>query len=263
MIFDLDGVVTDTASVHATAWKAMFDSYLKECAAREGVAFEPFDEDADYRRYVDGKPRYDGVRDFLAAHGLTLPFGDPKDSKGSSLAEPRTTKLWRKYHLSYDQTRYVTEQVRHELKLSRPKQRRRTIARLDKYEVERLIEAAYRRGSRYGLMVKMLFYIDARVGEFVNIKVNDLHLELEPPQVYLAVAKGQSDGFVPILPVLAQELRTHLTGRTTTYLFESNRRAPTPRARFSCVGSKDAGCHALLVHVQPTAAPMDHLQRAL
>jgi integrase/recombinase XerD len=97
--------------------------------------------------------------------------------------------------------------------------------------VGRLIEAAYRKGSRYGLMVKTLFYTGARVSEFINIQVVDLRLDLEPPQVYLAVAKGGSDGYVPILPALAQELRTHLSGRKAIYLFESNRHAPyTPRA---------------------------------
>jgi integrase/recombinase XerD len=115
--------------------------------------------------------------------------------------------------------------VRRELELSRPKERRRTVARLDRFEVERLIEAAYRKGSRYGLMVKTLFYTGARVSEFVNIKAPDLYLDLEPPQVYLAVAKGGSDGYVPILPTLAQELRTYLSGRKTVYLFESNRRS--------------------------------------
>ena len=71
--------------------------------------------------------------------------------------------------------------------------------------------------------VKTLFYTSARVSELVNIKVEDLRLELEPPQIYLAVAKGGSDGYVPILPNLAQELRTHLSGRKAGYLFESNR----------------------------------------
>jgi integrase/recombinase XerD len=61
------------------------------------------------------------------------------------------------------------------------------------------------------------------VSEFVNIHVTDLHLALDPPQVYIAHAKGGSDGYVPILPNLAQELRTHLAGRRTGYLFESNR----------------------------------------
>lgn len=136
-----------------------------------------------------------------------------------------TSKLWRKHHLSYDQSRYVVESVRHELKLTKPKHRRRSVERLDRFEIETLIEAAYRKGSRYGLMVKTLFYTGARVSEFINIKVADLHLDLMPPQIYLAVAKGGSDGYVPILPNLAQELRTFLSGRKTTYLFESNRRA--------------------------------------
>jgi integrase/recombinase XerD len=92
-----------------------------------------------------------------------------------------TTKLWRKHHLSYDQSRYVVAQVRRALKLSAPRERRRTVERLDKQEVGRLIEAAYRKGSRYGLMVKTLFYTGARVSEFVNIRVVDLRLDLEPP----------------------------------------------------------------------------------
>lgn len=142
-----------------------------------------------------------------------------------------TTKLWRKHHLSYDQSRYVIERVRRALDLEKPKERRRTVARLDHLEVERLIEAAYHKSSRYGLMVKTLFYTGARVGEFTHIKVEDLHLDLKPPQIYLAVAKGGSDGFVPILPTLAQELRTYLNGRRITYLFESNRRTRySPRA---------------------------------
>jgi integrase/recombinase XerD len=142
-----------------------------------------------------------------------------------------TTKLWRKHHLSYDQSRYVVAQVRRALQLSAPRERRRTVERLDRHEVERLIEAAYRKGSQYGLMVKTLFYTGARVSEFINIRVVDLRLDLEPPQVYLAIAKGGSDGYVPILPALAQELRTHLSGRKALYLFESNRHAPyTPRA---------------------------------
>jgi beta-phosphoglucomutase family hydrolase len=78
VIFDLDGVITQTAKVHAAAWKTMFDGYLKERAAKEGTPFEPF-TDADYRRYVDGKPRYDGVRDFLGSRAITLSYGEPND----------------------------------------------------------------------------------------------------------------------------------------------------------------------------------------
>ncbi len=80
VIFDLDGVVTRTAKVHAAAWKRLFDDYLRDRAKAGGGAFEPFDIDADYRRYVDGKPRYDGVRSFLEARGIQLPYGAPGDS---------------------------------------------------------------------------------------------------------------------------------------------------------------------------------------
>jgi beta-phosphoglucomutase family hydrolase len=79
VLFDLDGVVTDTASVHATCWKQMFDKYLQKRASQRGEAFRPFDLAADYRLYVDGKPRFDGVRDFLASRSIRLPEGNPDD----------------------------------------------------------------------------------------------------------------------------------------------------------------------------------------
>ena len=75
-LFDLDGVLTDTASVHAAAWKHTFDEFLRR---RDGDGFSPFDAVADYDAYVDGKPREDGVRDFLKARGITLPEGAPDD----------------------------------------------------------------------------------------------------------------------------------------------------------------------------------------
>jgi beta-phosphoglucomutase family hydrolase len=78
-LFDLDGVLTDTASVHKTAWKAMFDSYLQDRAKRTGDPFVPFDIDADYLNYIDGKKRQDGVRSFLDARNITLPDGNPDD----------------------------------------------------------------------------------------------------------------------------------------------------------------------------------------
>lgn len=79
VLFDLDGVITDTAAVHAQAWKTMFDEYLQQRAAREGEAFEPFTFEGDYKPYVDGKPRYDGVRSFLQSRGIDLPEGTPDD----------------------------------------------------------------------------------------------------------------------------------------------------------------------------------------
>jgi hypothetical protein len=74
-LFDLDGVLTQTAKVHAAAWKEMFDGFLRERAAGTSGPFVPFDPVADYDEYVDGMPRYDGVRSFLAARGIDLPEG--------------------------------------------------------------------------------------------------------------------------------------------------------------------------------------------
>ena len=82
-LFDLDGVLTQTARVHAAAWKEMFDEYLRGYAERTGTAFVPFDAHTDYDRYVDGKPRYDGVRSFLESRDIHLPEGSPGDAPGS------------------------------------------------------------------------------------------------------------------------------------------------------------------------------------
>jgi beta-phosphoglucomutase family hydrolase len=78
-LFDLDGVLTRTAKVHAAAWKEMFDDYLRQRAERTGEKFVAFDAGDDYDEYVDGKPRYDGVRSFLASRGIELPDGSPGD----------------------------------------------------------------------------------------------------------------------------------------------------------------------------------------
>ncbi len=83
-IFDLDGVITRTARVHAAAWKVMFDAFLQQYAVKTGTQFSPFNLEYDYRRYVDGKPRYDGVVSFLASRGITLPYGSPEDAPGSA-----------------------------------------------------------------------------------------------------------------------------------------------------------------------------------
>lgn len=79
VLLDMDGVLTDTASVHASAWKRMFDEYLRTRAVSTGEAFVPFDIESDYKHHVDGKPRYDGVRDFLRARGIELPEGGADD----------------------------------------------------------------------------------------------------------------------------------------------------------------------------------------
>ena len=81
-LFDLDGVLTDTARVHVAAWRQTFDEFLARRASALGTQPVPFDPVADYELYVDGKPRYDGVRDFLASRGIKLPEGDRLDPPG-------------------------------------------------------------------------------------------------------------------------------------------------------------------------------------
>jgi beta-phosphoglucomutase family hydrolase len=78
-LFDLDGVLTQTAKVHAAAWKQTFDEYLRRRSVQGGERFIPFDPVRDYDEYVDGKPRYDGVRSFLQARHVDLPEGTPGD----------------------------------------------------------------------------------------------------------------------------------------------------------------------------------------
>jgi beta-phosphoglucomutase family hydrolase len=82
-LFDLDGVLTRTAEIHAAAWREMFDAYLRERAIQSGERFVAFDPVGDYDEYVDGKPRYEGVRSFLAARRIELPQGAPSDAAGA------------------------------------------------------------------------------------------------------------------------------------------------------------------------------------
>src|SRR5687767_3393731 len=87
VLFDLDGVLTSTAAIHAEAWKRMFDEFLDRRRAADGATADlerlrPFDIDCDYKRYVDGKPRYEGVRSFLASRQIDLPWGNPADAPG-------------------------------------------------------------------------------------------------------------------------------------------------------------------------------------
>ncbi|RLP98940.1 HAD family phosphatase [Micromonospora sp. CV4] len=78
-LFDLDGVLTQTAKVHNAAWTETFDEFLRQRATATGEPFQPFDPGPDYNRYVDGRPRADGVRSFLASRGIVLPEGSPDD----------------------------------------------------------------------------------------------------------------------------------------------------------------------------------------
>jgi len=82
-LFDLDGVLTETATVHAAAWKETFDRFLKAQAQKDGTPFRPFDAKADYDEFVDGKPREEGTRSFLASRHIDLPDGQPDDPPGA------------------------------------------------------------------------------------------------------------------------------------------------------------------------------------
>jgi beta-phosphoglucomutase family hydrolase len=104
VVFDMDGVVTQTAVVHAAAWKKLFDAYLRDRAEEAGTPFVPFDEHADYERYVDGKNRYDGVRSFLASRGIELPEGSPDDPPGTDTVQA----------MGNDKDTYFLAQVRSE-----------------------------------------------------------------------------------------------------------------------------------------------------
>ncbi|OGX10005.1 MAG: hydrolase [Omnitrophica WOR_2 bacterium GWA2_37_7] len=96
-IFDLDGVVTKTALVHAAAWKEMFNEYLKLRADRDGEPFKEFTYKGDYLPYIDGKPRYQGVKSFLASRGINLPFGD----KGAAVDEESVCGLGNKKNIKF------------------------------------------------------------------------------------------------------------------------------------------------------------------
>lgn len=79
VLFDMDGVLTMTMKIHAACWKRMFDDYLRQRTTSHGQVFRPFEVATDYKAYVDGKLRYDGVQAFLASRGIELPYGSPED----------------------------------------------------------------------------------------------------------------------------------------------------------------------------------------
>jgi len=139
-----------------------------------------------------------------------------------------TTRLWRKHHLTYDQARYVSKEVRRSLGIEQVKTRKRVVERLSRDEEKRLIQHAYKNRSEHGLLIKTLFQTGARVSEFANIKVE--HFFFDELMILIDKGKGGKSRYVPILSELAQELRTHLGDRGTGYLFETNRHMPySPR----------------------------------
>ena len=117
-----------------------------------------------------------------------------------------TKKLWRQHHLTYDQTHYVAKEVRRALAIERPKTRKRVVARLSREEERQLIAHAYRVQGTRGLLIKTLFHTGARVSEFVNITADEVFFEEQ--MILISKAKGGKSRYVPMLPQLAQELRT-------------------------------------------------------
>jgi len=132
-----------------------------------------------------------------------------------------TVKLWRRYHLTYDQAGYIGKEVRRELKIKRLKARKNVIVRLSRDEEQKLIKQAYRETSTHGLLLKTLFLTGARVSEFVSLKVTDLFFDEQ--MILIEKGKGGKSRYVPLLSESAQELKTHLGSRQTGYIFESNR----------------------------------------
>jgi len=150
-----------------------------------------------------------------------------------------TTKLWRKAHLTYDQTRYVSKEARKALRIERVKTRKRVVQRLSKQEEQRLIREAYKDRSEHGLLIKTLLATGTRVSEFCSVRVEDFFFEEQ--MILINKAKGGKSRYVPILPELAQELRTHLGDRSVGYIFETNRHAAySPRRVQQIVKEKAA-----------------------
>ena len=109
-----------------------------------------------------------------------------------------TVKLWRKFHLTYDQAGYVGKVVRDQLGIKRAKSRKTVIKRLSREEEQKLIGQAYRDNSSYGLVLKTLFLTGARVAEFVSIKIEDFYFDEQ--MILIQKGKGGKSRYVPILP---------------------------------------------------------------
>ena len=120
-----------------------------------------------------------------------------QSTPGLSAVIKETSRLWRKHHLSYDQTKYIVEQVRHQLHVEAPTRRRRTVQRLDRGEVERLVNSAYQDRSQEGLLIKTLFLTGARVSDFVHISVEDLFLDTIRPRFTSLMARAAPIAMCP------------------------------------------------------------------
>ena len=185
-----------------------------------------------------------------------------------------TTKLWRKSHLTYDQARYVAKEVRRRLEITRTKTRKRVVERLSRDEEGRLIRQAYLDHGEHGLLIKTLFQSGARVSEFVNVRLMDFFFDEQ--MLLIDKGKGGKSRYVPLLPELAQELRTHLGERRTGYLFETDRhtaysprrvqqivRAVAERAKLTKRVSPHLLRHSVATTLLERGMPIDQIQKFL
>jgi integrase/recombinase XerD len=160
-----------------------------------------------------------------------------------------TTKLWRAAHLTYDQARYVSKEVRKALEIKRVKTRQRSIERLSREEERKLIQQAYKARGEYGLLIKTLFMTGARVSEFAALRVEDFYFD--ELMILIENGKGGKSRYVPILSELAQELRTHLGKRETGYIFESNRNSHYSARRIQQIVKETAADAGIQKRVHP------------
>jgi integrase/recombinase XerD len=160
-----------------------------------------------------------------------------------------TTKLWRKHHLTYDQARYVSKEVRKALEIKRVKTRQRVIERLSREEERKLIQQAYTARGEYGLLIKTLFMTGARVAEFAALRIEDFYFD--ELMILIDKGKGGKSRYVPILAELAQELRTHLGKRETGYIFESNRSSSYSARRLQQIVKETAAQAGIQKRVHP------------
>ena len=160
-----------------------------------------------------------------------------------------TLKLWRKYHLTYDQTRYVAKEVRRALAIARPPTRQRVIARLSRTEEERLIAQAYRMPGVRGLLIKTLFQTGARVSEFVQVQVPEVYFDEQ--MLLITQGKGGKQRYVPLLPELTHELRTYLRDRTAGPLFTTRRHTAYSPRRIQQLVQETAALAGISKRVHP------------
>ena len=160
-----------------------------------------------------------------------------------------TVKLWRKHHLIYDQAGYVGKEVRRQLNIKRAAIRKTVVHRLSRDEEQKLIGQAYREIGNHGLLLKTLFLTGARVSEFVSLKVSDLFFDEQ--MILIEKGKDGKSRYVPVLPELAQELKTHLGSRQTGYIFESNRHTKFTARRIQQIVKETAEQAGIKKNVHP------------